>query len=316
MSRFGGSVGGGTPWNQALTNYARTPDPSTLPAEVLVMFDDKTVAIWDAFRKAQYHALVLPRLPYTIPKTAAATAGASMPSLSLTNGKLTSGLSSSGIVPASHLRSLRSLLASPYASAVLQALRIASDRVASHIHHRMRTEHVGKQWRVRRGFHAIPSMEHVHLHVISDDLVSDRLKNKKHYQSFHPTHGFWLDLDEVETYIANKGLPRPDSYYESLLRSPLVSFHNQQPFSNIPALKTHLERAWHDQLDALPILDPPCASIHKRKALSSSASPTESSKRHNATAELPDAAVETEQRGSDTETEPEPEVATTSIKKP
>ncbi|KAN0062712.1 aprataxin-like protein [Thecaphora frezii] len=119
------------------------------------------------------------RLTYTIPKTAAATAGAATSSLSLSIGKLTSGISSSGTVPASHLGSLRSLLASPYASAVLQALWIASDRVASHIHHRMRTEHAGKQWRVRRSFHAIPSMKHVHLHVISDDLVSDRLKNKK-----------------------------------------------------------------------------------------------------------------------------------------
>lgn len=29
------------------------------------------------------------------------------------------------------------------------------------------------------GFHAVPSMKHVHLHVISTDLVSDRLKHKK-----------------------------------------------------------------------------------------------------------------------------------------
>jgi hypothetical protein len=37
----------------------------------------------------------------------------------------------------------------------------------------------GVQWGVRVGFHAIPSMDTVHLHVISDDLVSERLKHKK-----------------------------------------------------------------------------------------------------------------------------------------
>lgn len=40
-------------------------------------------------------------------------------------------------------------------------------------------------------------MDHVHLHIISDDLVSDKLKHKKHYNSFHPTLGFFLHLDDV-----------------------------------------------------------------------------------------------------------------------
>lgn len=40
-------------------------------------------------------------------------------------------------------------------------------------------------------------MEHIHLHIMSADLVSDHLNNRKHYNSFHPTLGFFLDLDEV-----------------------------------------------------------------------------------------------------------------------
>lgn len=32
---------------------------------------------------------------------------------------------------------------------------------------------------------------------MSADLVSDHLKNKKHYNSFNPNLGFFLDIDEV-----------------------------------------------------------------------------------------------------------------------
>ncbi|CAJ1052304.1 aprataxin isoform X2 [Xyrichtys novacula] len=38
--------------------------------------------------------------------------------------------------------------------------------------------------RFRTGYHAIPSMSHVHLHVISQDFDSPCLKNKKHWNSF------------------------------------------------------------------------------------------------------------------------------------
>lgn len=39
---------------------------------------------------------------------------------------------------------------------------------------------------------------HLHLHVISDDLVSSSLKTKKHYNSFNPNLGFFVPLDEAD----------------------------------------------------------------------------------------------------------------------
>lgn len=44
---------------------------------------------------------------------------------------------------------------------------------------------------------SIQSLDYIHLHIISDDLVSEKLKNKKHYNSFHPSLGFFLHLDSV-----------------------------------------------------------------------------------------------------------------------
>ena len=40
----------------------------------------------------------------------------------------------------------------------------------------------------RVGFHAKPSMKHLHLHVISVDFISPFLKTKKHWNSFNTRH--------------------------------------------------------------------------------------------------------------------------------
>lgn len=55
----------------------------------------------------------------------------------------------------------------------------------------------GFSWPIRVGFHGSESMKHLHLHVISSDLISTALKNKKHYNSFHPKLGYFLHLDQV-----------------------------------------------------------------------------------------------------------------------
>lgn len=55
----------------------------------------------------------------------------------------------------------------------------------------------GSEWGIHCGFHAVPSMRHLHLHVISDDFVSDRLKYRKHYLSFHPTLDHFVTLEDA-----------------------------------------------------------------------------------------------------------------------
>eukprot|EP00483_Globobulimina_turgida_P003139 UN03144 len=37
---------------------------------------------------------------------------------------------------------------------------------------------------IKYGFHCIPSMNQLHCHIISDDLDSENMKNKKHFHSF------------------------------------------------------------------------------------------------------------------------------------
>ncbi|SPO25413.1 uncharacterized protein UTRI_03170_B [Ustilago trichophora] len=238
-------------WNQALVRIASAKDPATLPTDDKVLFyDDHTITIYDKFAKAKYHFLVLPRIPFKATSSQASVRSAeSAPTLVTTNGKLNFGATSSNTVPASHMNSISTLLASPYAAQVLQALRRSSDRVLEHIRNDMK-ELYGVVWDIERAFHSVPSMEHLHLHVTSMDLVSDRLKHKKHFLSFHPTVGFAVRLDEAEDMArqGKRSLPKGEQMYEQLLKGPLMSHHTGQVFRFFPELKAHLESYWRDSI--------------------------------------------------------------------
>lgn len=54
----------------------------------------------------------------------------------------------------------------------------------------------GRDWdrEIMTGIHANPSMNHLHIHVLSRDLHSDRMKKWNHYQSF--TTDFFVRMDE------------------------------------------------------------------------------------------------------------------------
>lgn len=238
-------------WDQALVWIASAKDPSNLgPRDdnKVLFYDEHTITIYDKFAKAQYHFLVLPRIPF---KRSEDPSGSQqgVPKLTATNGKLNFGATSSNVVPASHMKSISTMVASPYAGDVLRAMRTASDRVVEHIRADME-EHYGVIWDVERAFHAVPSMEHLHLHVVSMDLVSDRLKHKKHYLSFHPAVGFALRLSEVERMVAEgkNSLPKSELAYEQLLKGPLKSHHTDQVLRFMPEMKVHLEWYWRNKI--------------------------------------------------------------------
>ncbi|KAJ3062029.1 hypothetical protein HDU98_002062 [Podochytrium sp. JEL0797] len=93
---------------------------------------------------------------------------------------------------------------------------------------------------LRAGFHAVPSMAHLHMHVISDDMVSPFLKNKKHWNSF--TSRFFIPLEDVVEKIKEKGSIEINiEEYEQLLKGPLVCHKCKATLKNIPELKKHLE---------------------------------------------------------------------------
>ncbi|KAM4078941.1 hypothetical protein ACB094_09G078100 [Castanea mollissima] len=89
----------------------------------------------------------------------------------------------------------------------------------------------------RLGYHSVPSMRQLHLHVISQDFDSKNLKHKKHWNSFNTA--FFLDsvdvLEEVSSH--GKATLRDD---ESLLSMELRCHRCRSAQPNIPRLKSHI----------------------------------------------------------------------------
>ncbi|KJA20211.1 hypothetical protein HYPSUDRAFT_142540 [Hypholoma sublateritium FD-334 SS-4] len=202
-----------------LQSYAKR-SPESFPASILFGHSAKNITIFDGFPKSKFHFLVLPR--------------ASETDLSL-----------------SDLGSLHALLKADKSKAkeVVAALADDARGVRGDIEREM-VKHYGFKWDVWTGFHAAPSMVHLHLHVLSADLCSDKLKHKKHYNSFHPKLGFFLHLDDVLSWFDAE-----PTYYEHMvsmkklhllivLKEGLTCFHCYKEMKNIPILKDHLQEEW------------------------------------------------------------------------
>ncbi|XP_008996469.1 aprataxin isoform X2 [Callithrix jacchus] len=96
--------------------------------------------------------------------------------------------------------------------------------------------------RFRLGYHAIPSMSHVHLHVISQDFDSPCLKNKKHWNSFNTE--YFLESQAVIEMVREAGRVTVRDGMSELLKLPLRCHECQQMLPSIPQLKEHLRKHW------------------------------------------------------------------------
>ncbi|XP_067320061.1 aprataxin isoform X2 [Anolis sagrei] len=98
------------------------------------------------------------------------------------------------------------------------------------------------QLRFRLGYHAIPSMSHLHLHVISQDFDSECFKTKKHWNSF--TTEYFIDSKDVIKMVKTKRRVIVDKNASALLKLPLKCHVCKQQLPTIPQLKEHLKEHW------------------------------------------------------------------------
>ena len=164
-----------------LETYAQKA-PESLPSSILFKHSLRNITIFDAYPKSIFHFLILPRMPK--PDPVLANLGA------LLNSDKDRG---------------REVITSLWEDAQVVKKEILDEMVSRY----------GFKWDVWIGFHGAPSMayvfylkyqlnghnqraaRHLHLHVISADLLSESMKNKKHYNSFHPKLGFFLHIAQV-----------------------------------------------------------------------------------------------------------------------
>jgi aprataxin len=97
----------------------------------------------------------------------------------------------------------------------------------------------GRDWEkeVIVGLHAVPSMNHLHIHVISVDRFSPCVKHRKHYNSF--ATGFFVPLDDFPLAGDDK---RRHPGREGYLNANLKCWRCGEEFGNkFARLKEHLE---------------------------------------------------------------------------
>ncbi|KLO13511.1 HIT-like protein [Schizopora paradoxa] len=191
-------------------------------------YTENTITIWDQFPKAIFHFLVLPRVK--------------APPRTKTN-----------------LKSLRSLFSRnvPKDEARQVIQEIAKDAYA--LRDQIRKEMMDRYrftWDIQLGFHAIQSMDHIHLHVISNDFHADGLKTRKHINSFtpNPEVGYFLKLDDVlewfeavpEIYeMQIKPIKYEQERLKAKLRLPIVCPHCNRDFDNrFAEFKKHIDEVW------------------------------------------------------------------------
>ncbi|KAG2078122.1 HIT-like protein [Suillus decipiens] len=230
--------------------YAQKSNPASLPPSVLLSHSETCLTVFDAFPKSIFHFLVIPRVrpPFNVYQ----------------------------------LANLRSLLKCEknHAKELLADLSREADNVKKMIESEMLKKY-GFRWEIWMGFHAVPSMEHLHLHVLSADLCSPRMKLKKHYNSFHPKLGFFIHLSDVLSWFEAESsyyktisqLKR--SEYDPLLKEDLSCWKCDRELSNMPKLKSHLQ----EEFDKLSDQEKEKAKRKRKRAddLAQTSSPTRTS---------------------------------------
>lgn len=92
---------------------------------------------------------------------------------------------------------------------------------------------------LRAGFHAVPSMRQLHLHLISQDFDSACLKNKKHWNSF--ATDFFVPPDVwIEQCRTNGRLSVDTHAQEAKLKAQMLCPASGKVLKDMPTLKHHL----------------------------------------------------------------------------
>lgn len=102
----------------------------------------------------------------------------------------------------------------------------------------------GRDWEqdIMCGIHAHPSMNHLHVHVMSVDRYSERLKHRKHYNSFATP--FFVSLDDFP--LAKDDVRRHPGK-EGYLQRNFICWRCGRDFRNqFAKLKLHLEEEFNE----------------------------------------------------------------------
>jgi diadenosine tetraphosphate (Ap4A) HIT family hydrolase len=127
-------------------------------------------------------------------------------------------------------RKLAALRPTPTDVELVRYMCTIAERLIAHLR---ATTH--PRWRFQYGFHVVPSLEHLHMHVMTLDFeASPNLKTKRHYGSF-ATNFFIPAALVLKTLETGQSIVSGTHHVDSL-----ACFWCGHVCSNVPTLKEHL----------------------------------------------------------------------------
>ena len=161
-------------WQDALSNILSFVEEASSSSSSnknndppIVLFKNKKyVCLYDKYPKAEYHCLLLPR-----------------------NGILRTVSSINELTPHHHLPSI-------------QEFHAVANSIVHELQKTILLKNNDKDKTItlfKLGYHAIPSLTPLHLHIISTDFDSTCIKTKRHVNSF--TSPFFIDAETLEEHL-------------------------------------------------------------------------------------------------------------------
>lgn len=203
--------------------------PASFPASRVIYHDEKWVVINDLFPKSSVHILLLPRDP---------SKQLLHPFEAFDDSEFLKDVQA-------EVQKLRRLVAKELQrrygkfSALDQTRQKAMDAAEGDSDSESLNLPIGRDWSqsVISGIHAGPSMNHLHIHILSVDRRSECMKYRKHYNSFSTPF-----LIDVEDFPLDREDKRRHAGREGYLKRDLKCWRCGRVFGNrFSRLKEHLD---------------------------------------------------------------------------
>ncbi|KAJ4141288.1 aprataxin-like protein [Fusarium equiseti] len=216
----------GNPFRDRMGLGAYLEDPASYPSSRVIYHNDDFVAINDRYPKATIHTLLLPRSPkYNLLH----------PFDALDDPDFLASVKAE----TERLKALVAKELQRRAGANSQSDAQRQAVLDGDVEPEKSGElPVGRDWavEVKAGVHAVPSMKHLHVHVLSRDMFSEALRHRKHYNSFNTP--FLVDLNDFPLAADDA---RRNTREEAYLRWDMKCWRCERNFKNqFQQLKAHL----------------------------------------------------------------------------
>ncbi|KAI1853435.1 hypothetical protein JX265_012726 [Neoarthrinium moseri] len=203
---------------------AYTHDPASFPAKRVVYFDDDFVVINDLYPKSAVHTLLLPRSPRS----------RLHPFEAFEDPEFLTRVQSEAL----KLKQLAAKELQRRFGKYSEADKLREAVLNGDIEWEANELPKGRDWEreIKVGIHAHPSMNDLHVHVISRDMSSECMKHRKHYNSFNTPF-----LIDVADFPLAKDDPRRHPGHAGFMNGDLKCWRCGQNFGNkFKQLKDHL----------------------------------------------------------------------------